>query len=477
VTASCLVAGVDCSTQATTVVVVDVASGARVARGTAPHVVTGSDGARETDPAVWLEALRLALTQTGLAGRIEAIAVAGQQHGLVLHDADGRALRPAALWSDTRSAACAEALVQGMGAAWWAERTGSVPVASFTATKWEWLRATDPAAAAEAAGVCLPHDWMNLQLTGEAVTDRGDASGSGWWNSASGRYDPEILDLIELPIELLPRIAATSEPAGVVSAAASALLGLRAGVPVGAGTGDNMAAALGLGLGPGQPVVSLGTSGTAYARMPERAVDAERGLACFADALDGFLPLACTINCTLAVDWFATLLGLDREDVSPSDGVVALPYLAGERTPNLPAATATITGVRASTTSRGILQAVYEGAAYSLVRALDDLAAVGSGLDPEAPIVLVGGGARGTAWRRTLARLSGRSVVVPGAEEAVALGAAAQAAALLTGRDATGHGADLSGARTEVVGPGEADRETLARIEAALGATAGRSDG
>ncbi len=359
-------AGVDCSTQATKVLIVDLESGSPVAEGRAPHAVTGEDGARESDPAVWSEALRLALAQTGLAARVEAIAVAGQQHGLVLHDGSGRPLRPAPLWSDTRSAGAAGALVERQGADWWAARTGSVPVASFTATKWQWLRETEPDVTARAAGACLPHDWLNLQLTGEAVTDRGDASGTGWWNSATEAYDDEILGLIELPAGLLPRIAGPREPAGVISAGAASRLGLRAGVHVGAGTGDNMAAALGLGLAPGHPVVSLGTSGAAYASMVARPVDAEAGIACFADATGAFLPLACTINCTLAVDWFAALLGLERDDVSPSAGVVALPYLAGERTPNLPDATATITGVRSSTPPQAVLQAAYEGAAFSL---------------------------------------------------------------------------------------------------------------
>jgi xylulokinase len=465
-----LVAGVDCSTQATKVLVVDSDSGAIVASGRAPHEVTGSDGARETDPAVWWDALRAALAQTGRAGEVAAISVAGQQHGLVVTDAEGGPLRPAVLWNDTRSAPDADALRDELGAGWWADQVGVVPVASFTVTRWAWLRRTEPEVAEAARAVRLPHDWLSERLCGRGVTDRGDASGTGWWSTLAEDYVDEVLARVELDRELLPDVLGSAEAAGEVSAAE---LGLPAGALVGPGTGDNMGAALGLGLRPGEPVISLGTSGTAYAAMSERAVDPTGTIAGFADAAGGFLPLAATLNCTLAVDRVASWLELDREAVAARTSVTVLPYLDGERTPNLPHASGLISGLRHSTEPGELLLAAYEGAVASLVEALELLAEVGSCLEPEAPVVLIGGGARGRAWQETVARLSGRAVQVPDAEELVALGAAAQAAALLSGEppDAIARRWDTRAGRL-VEPPAQRDSETLERIRATRAAAA-----
>jgi xylulokinase len=234
-----------------------------------------------------------------------------------------------------------------------------------------------------------------------------------------------------------------------------------------------MGAALGLGLRPGEPTISLGTSGTAYAAMSERAVDPSGTIAGFADAAGGFLPLAATLNCTLAVDRVAEWLSIDREAVAERTEVTVLPYLDGERTPNLPRAAGTIAGLRHDTEPGQILLAAYEGAAASLVEALELLAGVGSGLDPDAPVVLIGGGARGRVWQETVARLSGRSVVVPTAAELVALGGAVQATACLTGEapEAVAQRWDTR-AGTRLDPPAEPDTTTLERIrsvrEAAL---------
>ena len=465
-----MIAGVDCSTQATKVLVVDPDDGRVVASGRAPHEVTGTGGARETDPEVWWEALRTALAETGRAGEVGAISVAGQQHGLVVTDDDGRPLRPAVLWNDTRSAPDAAELREALGADAWAERVGVVPVPSFTVTRWAWLRRTEPEIAAATRAIRLPHDWLTERLCGRGVTDRGDASGTGWWSTRDEDYSDEVLDLVALDRSLLPEVLGASERAGEVEAGD---VGLRAGTLVGPGTGDNMGAALALGLRPGEPVVSLGTSGTAYAAMTERAVDPSGLIAGFADAAGGFLPLAATLNCTLAVDRVATWLGLEREAVADRTAVTVLPYLDGERTPNLPHAAGTIAGLRHDTEPGQILLAAYEGAVASLVEALDLLAAAGSGLDPDAPIVLIGGGARGRVWQQTVARLAGRAVVVPEAEELVALGAAAQAAAVLTGEPADEIARRWQTRRGATVEPpASRDVETLERIrgvrEAAL---------
>jgi xylulokinase len=474
-----LVAGVDCSTQATKVLVVDADAGSVDASGRASHEVTGSGGARETDPEIWWEALGAALAQTGKADELAAISVAGQQHGLVVTDAAGRSLRPAILWNDTRSAPEAADLTAALGGpAEWAERIGLVPVPSFTATRWAWLRANEPEAAAAARAVRLPHDFLTERLSGRAATDRGDASGTAWWSTRDERYSDEVLDLIQLDPALLAEVLGPAEPAGEVSESAAEALGLRAGALVGPGTGDNMGAALGLGAAPGQPVVSLGTSGTAYAVMDERTVDPSGTVAGFADASGRFLPLAATLNATLAVDRVAGWLGIDREAAAERTNVVVLPYLDGERTPNLPHAAGMIAGLRHATTREEILLAAYEGAAASLIEALQELARLGSGLDPEAPLILIGGGARGAVWQRTVARLSSRRVQVPEADELVALGAAAQATACLSGehpeevarRWGTSEGA-------EVEPPAERDTETLARIRTARDATLALHEG
>ncbi|MBN2112887.1 MAG: xylulokinase [Acidimicrobiia bacterium] len=431
-----LVAGVDASTQSTKVVVVDAHTGMVAAEGRAPHVVTGAGGARETDPEGWWQALRDALAQTGRAADIAAISVAGQQHGLVVLDGSGRPLRPAKLWNDIESAGDARQLTAALGGPdWWAERIGLVPVASFTATKWAWLRRVEPQIAAATRAIRLPHDFLTERLTGSGVTDRSDASGTAWWSTATEDYADEVLSHASQQLDraLLPRVLGPHHPAGEVTTAAAAYLGLRAGIPVGPGSGDNAGAAVGLGLEPGTPAISLGTSGTAFMSSAGRVVDPSGDVAGFADATGRFLPLACTLNCTLAVDRFAAWLGLERDAAARRTGVVVLPYLDGERTPNLPNAAASILGLRHATEPGEILLAAYQGAVLSLLEALEVIDARSSGIDPAAPIVLIGGGARGATWRRVVRELSGRPVQVPEATELVALGGAAQAAAVLGG--------------------------------------------
>ena len=431
-----LIAGVDCSTQSTKVVVVDADSGEIVATGGARHAVTGTGGERETHPDVWWEALCSALGQTGLADQIAAISVAGQQHGLVCLDASGRPLRPAILWNDTRSATDAAGLIEALGgASVWADRIGVVPVASFTASKWAWLRRREPETASRTAAIRLPHDYLTERLAGVGVSDRGDASGTGWWSVATESYSTEVLGLpsMQLQVEILPKIMRPNQAAGVITPAAAAATGLRVGALVGPGTGDNMGAALGLGLAPGTPVMSLGTSGTAYLVSRTRTADPSGDVAGFADASGLFLPLAATLNCTLAVDRMAEWLGLDRDDVVPSHGVVTLPYFDGERTPNLPGASAAILGLRHDTDPRSILMATYEGAVIGLLEALDTIDRCSSGIDPKAALVLIGGGARSEVWRGVIQRLSGRAISVPESTEFVALGAAVQAATAFGG--------------------------------------------
>ncbi|MGX1472697.1 UNVERIFIED_CONTAM: xylulokinase [Streptomyces canus] len=460
-----LVVGVDTSTQSTKALVVDAATGRVVARGQAPHTVSSGAG-RESDPRQWWDALSEALRQCGNAAReAAAVSIGGQQHGLVTLDAQGEPVRPALLWNDVRSAPQARRLIEELGGPKaWAERTGSVPGASFTVTKWAWLAEHEPEALRATKAVRLPHDYLTERLTGEGTTDRGDASGTGWWASATESYDDEILARVGLDPALLPRVVRPGEVAGTVRDGHD--LPFSKGTLVAPGTGDNAAAALGLGLRPGTPVMSLGTSGTVYAVSKHRPTDPTGTVAGFADAHGDWLPLACTLNCTLAVDRIAALLRLDREAVEPVSGVTLLPYLDGERTPNLPNASGVLHGLRHDTTGGQLLQAAYDGAVQALLGALDLV--LDQDADRSTPLLLIGGGAQGTAWQQTVRRLSGRPVQVPEAKELVALGAAAQAAGLLTGEDPGAVARRWNTAAGPVLEAVERDDETLARIAGVL---------
>ncbi|MEV6997040.1 xylulokinase [Streptomyces sp. NPDC093982] len=460
-----LVVGVDTSTQSTKALVVDASTGQVVASGQAPHTVSSGAG-RESDPRQWWDALCEALRQCGdAAHEAAAVSIGGQQHGLVTLDGRGEPVRPALLWNDVRSAPQARRLTEELGGAkFWAERTGSVPAASFTVTKWAWLAENEPESVRATKAVRLPHDYLTERLTGQGTTDRGDASGTGWWASGTESYDEEILARVGLDPAMLPRVVRPGEIAGTVRD--SHELPFSKGTLVAPGTGDNAAAALGLGLRPGMPVLSLGTSGTVYAVSRRRPVDPSGTVAGFADAHGDWLPLACTLNCTLAVDRLATLLGLDREAVEPTTGLTLLPYLDGERTPNLPNASGVLHGLRHDTTAGQLLQAAYDGAVHALLGALDLV--LDEDADRSAPLLLIGGGARGTAWQQTVRRLSGRPVQVPEARELVALGAAAQAAGLLTGEDPAAVARRWNTTRGPVLDAVERDDETLARISGVL---------
>ncbi|MFJ7071378.1 xylulokinase [Streptomyces sp. NPDC098781] len=460
-----LVVGVDTSTQSTKALVVDASTGQVVASGQAAHTVSSGAG-RESDPRQWWDALGKALRQCGEAAHeAAAVSIGGQQHGLVTLDDRGEPVRPALLWNDVRSAPQARRLTEELGGAkFWAERVGSVPAASFTVTKWAWLAEHEPESVRATKAVRLPHDYLTERLTGLGTTDRGDASGTGWWASGTESYDDEILAHVGLDPALLPRVVRPGEIAGTVRDSHD--LPFSKGTLVAPGTGDNAAAALGLGLRPGMPVLSLGTSGTVYAVSKRRPADPTGTVAGFADAHGDWLPLACTLNCTLAVDRLAALLGLDREAVEPTTGITLLPYLDGERTPNLPNASGILHGLRHDTTAGQLLQAAYDGAVHALLGALDLV--LDDDADRSAPLLLIGGGARGTAWQQTVRRLSGRPVQIPEARELVALGAAAQAAGLLTGEDPAAVARRWNTERGPVLDAVERDEETLARISGVL---------
>ena len=288
--------------------------------------------------------------------------------------------------------------------------------------------------AAAARHVLLPHDYLSFRLTGTMTTDRSDVSGTGWWSPADESYAADVLELdaVRLDPGYLPEVLGPTAAAGTVTKVAAEQFGLRPGAPVACGAGDNAAGALALSFAPGEAALSLGTSGTVYAPSARPSADSTGTVAGFASADGRYLPLACTLNATVAVDQVSEWLGLGREDVASAGEVVFLPWLGGERTPNAPSASGTLTGLRYSTDKRAILQAAYDGLVATLLEAtafLDQWAPQ----SPEAPLLLLGGGARGRAWQETVRRLSGRPVLVVELSELVAYGAAVQAAALLTG--------------------------------------------
>lgn len=428
-----LVAGVDSSTQACKVVVCDALTGEVVRSGAAPHPV-----GTEVDPAQWLRAFEQASMRAGGLQDVSALSVGAQQHGMVCIEEAGRVVRPALLWNDVRSAPQAAALVREFGggqrgARFWAEAVGSVPVASFTVTKLRWLAENEPRSAAATAAVCLPHDWLTWMIGGgrrleDLVTDRGDASGTGYFSPVTGAYR---LDLLTHAFGRVVQLPSVSGPA-------AASLTAR-GVRLGCGTGDNAAAALGVAAEVGDMIVSIGTSGTAYAVSDTPTADETGTVAGFADATGRFLPLAATLNAARVLTATASLLGVEDDELSRlalsapagAGGLVLVPYLEGERTPNLPFATGALHGVRLDNwTPAHVARAAIEGVLCGLAAGFD--AVVAQGVRAER-VILVGGAARSKAVRRLAPSILGRAVVVPSPSEYVAIGAARQAAWTLAG--------------------------------------------
>ncbi|WP_061782449.1 FGGY family carbohydrate kinase [Microbacterium hominis] len=428
-----LVMGVDSSTQSCKVVIVDAATGAVVRTGRASH----PDGT-SVDPEAWWVALQAAIADAGGIADVAAWAIGGQQHGMVALDAQGRVVRDALLWNDTRSAGAAADLIAEFGADALAARTGVVPVASFTITKLRWLRDAEPDNSAAVAAVALPHDWLTWRLRGygpvadgapafdELITDRSDASGTGYWDPATDGYDRDLL------VAALGHDAALPRVLGPLESVADA-----DGRRVGAGAGDNAAAAFGVGAGVGDVVVSIGTSGTVFAVSAERTIDPTGTVAGFADADGHFLPLVATLNAARVLDVTARLLAVDHDGLSAlalaaasgAGGLRLLPYFEGERTPNLPDATAELTGMTlASTTRENLARAAVEGMLRGLAAGLDAIRGLGV---PIERALLVGGGAQSAAVRRIAPDVLGVPVEVPAPGEYVALGAARQAARLL----------------------------------------------
>jgi len=426
------VAGVDSSTQSTKVLLCEAEDGTVVAQASAPH----PDGT-EADPQDWWRALGDA--GRDLLGQAAGIGVAAQQHGMIVLDEAGKVIRPAMLWNDVKSAPQAAGLIDELGGpAQWAARTGSVPTMSFTVTKLRWLAEREPAHAAHVHRVLLPHDWLTWRLAtpGTApATDRGDASGTGYFSPFDGHWLPDLAErALGHPVSL-PDIAAPCQVVGRTTF----------GAVLAPGTGDNMGAAFGLGLEEGEVAVSIGTSGTAYMVTSRPSADATGAVAGFADATGRFLPLVATVNAARVLDVTARTLGTDVSGLSAralaaapgAGGLTFLPYLDGERTPNRPNASGVLRGLTSrNTTPENLARAAVEAVLCSLADAIDHVTGV-TGTVP-ARVVLIGGAARSEAIRQIAPAIFGIPVTVPEPAEYVALGAARQAAWALAAAEAPG---------------------------------------
>lgn len=440
------VAGVDSSTQSCKVVIYDPASGKIIREGRASH----PEGS-EVDPQAWWEAFLEAVRAAGGLDDVRALSVGGQQHGMVCLDERGEVIRPAHLWNDTRSAGAAEELTcergdgdRERGARWWAQATGLVPVASFTVTKLRWLADNEPENARKIAAICLPHDWLSWKIRGgfEAVgleglcTDRSDASGTGYMDRADAVYRREILaQALRISVEeaeeiILPKICKPLEAMGCGDPAQG-----WGEIAIGPGCGDNAGAALGVGLGVGQALLSLGTSGVVAVVSETPVEDPSGQVAGFADASGHWLPLACTLNASRILDAVGAMSGLGYEEldeaalsVPDAGGLRLIPYFEGERTPNLPDATARLEGMTLKNSTRAHLaRAGVEGLLTHMRFALECVRELGV---PIEKVLVVGGGARSRAVQSLAPEFLGVPVEFPEAAEYVALGAARQAGML-----------------------------------------------
>ena len=434
-----LVAGVDSSTQSCKVVIRDAATGQLIREGRATH----PDGT-EVAPAHWVSALDTAIASAGGLDDVCAISIGGQQHGMVALDSQGAVIRDALLWNDTRSADAATALNKELGGAGEiAKQVGSVLVASFTATKLRWLADSEKSNADKVAAVALPHDWLSWQIQhakgqpldfGKLFSDRSEASGTGYFDPTTSQYRRDILALaLRTDREIhLPKIISPAQFGGTTPS----------GIPIAPGAGDNAAAALGIQAQPGDVVVSLGTSGTAFAVSDTPTHDASGAVAGFADATGRYLPLVCTLNAARILDAATRILGKTHDEVGSlalsakagANGLSLLPYFEGERTPNRPTATGVFSGMNLNNSNPAdIARAMVEGMLCGLVDAVDALEKLGVNVKR---IILIGGAAKNPAVSQIAAALFGREVLVPPAGEYVANGAARQAAWALLGGDA-----------------------------------------
>jgi xylulokinase len=437
--------GIDCGTQSTKTLALDIATGAILASAAQGYdLIPGlPPGHAEQDPATWIAAVEKTVAEVigqlgARRGEVRGIGVSGQQHGFVPLDAQGRVIRAAKLWCDTSTVEeCDLIRAHFGGAAALIERTGLDMLPGFTAPKILWLKRHEPENFAKLATVLLPHDYLNFYLTGKIRMEYGDASGTALMDVRKRAWSREVLDCIDPALHTkMPPLGSSSEPTGELTAERRAHWNLAAGVVVSAGGGDNMMGAIGTAnVEPGRVTASLGTSGTIFAYSAKPAVDPKGEIAAFCDSTDAWLPLVCTMNVTVATEAARHLFGwshaqMEEEIASVpagSDGLLFLPYLTGERTPNLPRASGVFHGLTPQTMKPShMARATMEGATMGLAYGLEGLRALGV---VPAEIRLIGGGSKSAAWRQICADVFGCRVVTVAEAEGAALGAAIQAAA------------------------------------------------
>jgi D-xylulose kinase len=424
--------GLDVGTQGTKGLVVDADAGVIVARASAEYgLIEGLEpGAAEQHPDTWTDAIRAVAAELMAADGVDpsafaSVGVSGQQHGLVVLDGEGQVVRPSKLWCDTSTAEEARELSETLG--------HPVPT-GFTASKILWMARHEPEAWARVARVFLPHDYVNWLLTDRACMEAGDASGTGF-------FDPEARDFRAADVQaidprladLLPELIGAGQAAGTLCPRGAELLGLPEGVLVSAGGGDNMMSAVGSGASrPGVVVVSLGTSGTVFTHTLEPVVDPAGLIAPFCASVGGWLPLLCVMNLTAVSEEVSSAFRRDHASLTDAargvpigcDGLLWLPYLAGERVPDLPDATGTLLGMRAGHLSPEVLyRAALEGTSLNLAWGVERMRSLGVGVDA---VHLVGGAARNALWREILADLLNCPVTPLAEPESGALGAALQ---------------------------------------------------
>ncbi|MCV7290430.1 xylulokinase [Mycolicibacterium wolinskyi] len=445
------VLGVDSSTQSCKVEVRELAGGRLLGYGAAGHPPAFPPSS-EQHPLEWVSAFvsatRTALGRCAQVPVIKGISVAAQCHGLVLLDEHGNPLRQAKLWNDTTGAPQLAALVDRIGAQQWINSIGSMPTAAFTIAKLAWIAEHEPGVLERSASMLLPHDYLTYWLTGARVTDRSDASGTGYFNTEAGQWISEYLDLAGGPrnwSQMLPTVLGPCEPAGTLRPVAAQELGLDPDVDVivGPGGGDQHAAYLGLGLNDGDQYIGIGTSGVVATSSRTPVFDPSGMVDGVADLTGGYLPLVSTLNAARVSDVAARLLGTDLAGLAElaltagdNPGPVLVPFLDGERKPDRPSARGAFVDLTSHTTREELARAFVEGPLLSLMSARDSLRACG--VDVSGGAVAVGGGARSTATLQLLADLLGDEVCVLDADEATARGACVQAAAVVGELDIAG---------------------------------------
>jgi xylulokinase len=437
--------GIDCGTQSTKTIALEAGSGRILAAASQTYdVLPGlAPGHMEQNPSTWVEAVDATIGQVleklgARRAEVRGIGVSGQQHGFVPLDRDGQVIRPAKLWCDTSTAEeCDLTRAHFGGTKALVERVGLDMLPGFTAPKILWLKRHEPKNFARLATVLLPHDYLNYYLTGKFRMEFGDASGTALLDVRSREWSREILEFIDpsLP-EKMPPLGSSREPHGTLKPEWAKRWNLSAGVVISAGGGDNMMGAIGTSnTSAGRVTASLGTSGTLYAYSEKPVIDPQGEVAGFCDSTDAWLPLVCTMNVTVATEAARNLFSWSHAQMEEairgvpagSNGLLFLPYLQGERTPNLPHGTGVFHGLTTRTmTSAHLARATMEGATMGLAYGLRRLRTLG--ISPT-EIRLTGGGSKSAVWRQICADVFSCRVVTLAESEGAALGAAIQALA------------------------------------------------